>query len=151
MSQQLLGSGSAAGLPPPAPAQQSPAAPPLLQPEHRLVLDRRTEVVRHHGVEHVLPLPGVRLLSGDQLPQSDPEGEDVGMRRDPLAFQQLRGSVRVRATDMAQVGADSSHLTAALKLQRTAEISDFTDVLTWQQQVGRFDVQMHDTVGVKEP
>ena len=149
--QQLLSTGPAPGLPAPAAAQQSPAQPAQVRAEHRQVLDRRPQVVRHHRIDHVLPVAGVGLLPGDQLPQGDPEGEDVRLRGHLLALQQLGGPVRVRAAHVAQQGGDGARLTATVHFERAAEIHYFADVFPGHQHVGWFDVQMHDAVRVKEP
>lgn len=151
LQQQLLGAGSAGGLAAPAAGHQSPAEPALLRLEHRLILHRRPQVMSHHRVEDVLPVAGVRLLSGGQLPQSDTEGEDVGFGRYPLSLQQLGGSVRVRASYVAHLRADSGHFEARVKFERTTEIRYFADVLRRQQHVGWFYVQMHHVVRVQEP
>lgn len=115
-----------------------------------MALDARPQIVRHNRVDHVLPVARVRVISGDQLPQGDPERINVRFGRHPLAFQQLRGAVRVRAADVTEERAGGAHLASALQFDGAAEIGDFAHVVARHQHVGGFYVQVHDVVGVKE-
>lgn len=145
-----MGGGSAEDLPAPAALQQSPAAPALLRLKLRLLFDTRAEVVRHNRVEDVLPVAGVRLLSGDQLPHGDPKGKDICFGRHRLTFQQLRRPVRVRAAHVTHPRTAVAGLTPTIYFQRATEVRNFAEVFTGYQDVGWFYVQMDDVVRVKE-
>ena len=109
-------------------------------------LEGGPEVVGHHGVEHVLPLPREGCLPRAHLPEGDGEGVDVGLGCNGLSFEQLRGSVSVGATQVVR----RPRAPQVFQPRGAAEVPDLADVLLTDEDVGRLEVQVHDALRVEE-
>lgn len=108
---------------------------------------RRAQVVGYHSIEHVLPLAQVGLLPHDDLPEGDGKGVDVCFGSDPLALEELRSAVGVRAPLLANMVALGQALLQSLG---AAEVSDLARSVLSDEDIGRLQVEVHDALRVKE-